>query len=213
MSITREMLEEAIRPVNGRVPTLAEIGHAFGISRQRVEQLLKSRGVRKLRTTGPYSLRSCPTCSRHLVHFNSRCYHCRPCYTYAICGECKQEFRLGTWAWRARMRDNQGIRHTPRTTPLFCSRRCWGKWLGRNYGFIAHPENSGTGNKGRSKYGPGESHYTRKKTAGICVYGGCSLPADECRVLCATHRAVERTRYHARYYARQSLYLAVEASV
>jgi len=102
--ITRQTLIDAMQPVNGRVPTLQEMGDLWGVSRQRVQQRMDEEGLVKPKQYHLDSLKHCPTCGRRLS--------LRPDGERARCrqhGESRaRKARVGD---RVRFRDTPHTRH------------------------------------------------------------------------------------------------------
>ena len=145
MTITREMLVEAMQPVNGRVPTLKELGYKFGVTKQAIQQWLAKRGLCK---PSSFSGTHCSTCgSRRNFNKNGErtvCRKCNPPKVYhLVCGECGGDFSLSQTKMTHRIRHHNPTNPgKPRRAPYFCSPRCSGKWIGRHHGFGAHPDNA-----------------------------------------------------------------------
>lgn len=90
MTITKEALEQAVQPVDGRVPTLREAGRALGVSWQRIHQLLRQHGIKKLPAQcGPTRRHFCVQCGGFLPGprqpsreprnaLAGYCYECKP---------------------------------------------------------------------------------------------------------------------------------------
>ena len=207
MTISQEALAHAIQPIDGRVPTLREIGELFGVTGERVRQKLV-----KYHITKPYSNAApkCQGCGESLCRtskFRQKqvglCYSCAPGhitqYVRVPCSNCGTKFRLSLAELRARLSpyaQNHPTHAGKLRQGLYCSYRCVGQVAGRKYGFAAHPENTRAGGGRRRKY-PGEgTPYQRRKRAGVCAR--CATPALPNRVHCAGHldrqRALERQR-------------------
>jgi len=76
--ITRQMLIEAMQPVNGRVPTLREMGDLWGVTRERVRQRLATEGTAKPPSRKPE--RFCGGCGKQRTY--------RPGGGYCSCRQC-----------------------------------------------------------------------------------------------------------------------------
>lgn len=128
--ITKAVLETAY--ANGYRP-LEDVGREFGITRERVRQLVKKYGIQ---THRPPRV-DCEVCGKRL-HRGSKTKRCQKhqvrTFVNCICGHCGQPFQLTPQVYRARFRPG-GIRRGPRTTPLFCSKRCSGAWTAEHYGW------------------------------------------------------------------------------
>ncbi len=144
--ITKSMLEDAIAPQrNGYVRSLAEIGQWFGVSRERIRQRLGKVGLRKPRSDlAPL----CPKCARSMYKAFQDGQACRYCdkrksapFLWIKCSECDGKTLVRASALRGRLSSSIRRGNGPRKTPFFCSKHCYGRWVGRNHGFAAHPEN------------------------------------------------------------------------
>ena len=133
--ITREMLIQAMQPVNGRVPTLQEMGNRFGVSRERVRQRLREEGLKKPNTHLPRHY--CDRCGNILSGKSITrgiCVRCLPIGTVVTMKRNgHSDYHTGHLAiiWQIETRPTGWTRYT-----LWCS--C-GKWL-RNTGHFAFPE-------------------------------------------------------------------------
>lgn len=137
MSVGRNISIIRVRS-NNPCATLQEIGDRFGITRERVRQILKEAGEQTRAYVQTYL---CYHCGKNLgrrkkVFCNKQCqhdyYHMRvPC---EICGQLS-EYSIAVLAWRVKhMKHKQKL--------FFCSRVCHGKWLAANYGFTVYPEHA-----------------------------------------------------------------------
>lgn len=123
--------------------TLQQIADTFHITRERVRQILAGA---KIATGAERIPRLCEVCGKPLIshqprHCSRYCLH-QASIAEAVCSNCGEVFELPKSQLTARIK-----RHI--TNNLFCSRFCFGQFAGKNYGFFAHPENSG-GRKQRS---------------------------------------------------------------
>ena len=136
--LSREALLLAIKPVNRHVPTLAEIGASVGLTRERVRQRLVAEGITKDYSS---AMPLCGNCKGKLRSAPARqrgyCHRCSPMplYVRCVCGQCGCVFFLTLTEYRGRLRAVVGNRTTPRTTPLFCSKPCHGRWFGLRHGW------------------------------------------------------------------------------
>ena len=127
---TEKRLEEKI--------SYREIGECFGISRERVRQILKvfakknKRIAQELRTVRCRRIiKKCKFCGKEfsVILSNSNAKYCsKKCFVDCKrvtatkeCEVCGKEFTV-----KSNRRKESG---------RFCSKRCQGKWLGKNYGF------------------------------------------------------------------------------
>ena len=111
--------------------TLKAIGSRYGVSRERVRQILKRAGAqtRALRTP----LQPCPVCGESVGRTAKR-FCSRACYSASIrimlvCEECGAPFPRSAKLHAFRVQ--QGQRH------IFCNNRCTGAWIGRTFGRAA----------------------------------------------------------------------------
>lgn len=108
------------------------------ISRERVRQILARANV----ATAAERVRVfCGVCGKplkraELKHCSRHCRH-QSSITKAVCSNCGKVFELIKSQFAARKK-----RHL--SNYFFCSKVCYGQWFGKNYGFLAHPENINT---------------------------------------------------------------------
>ena len=143
MTIPRGAVEQA--RMKNPCATLEQIGQKFGVSRERIRQILQRANLPTRRFvqhnficlqcgkefTCKWPRRFCsPECSRR--------YH----NPSLVCSECGILFerRLKT------ILHNNGARGY-KGRGMWCSKQCFGKWFGNNYGFSAHPENIPRGSR------------------------------------------------------------------
>ena len=192
MTISTTELSMALTTLTpGRVPTLQQLGDYFGVSRERIRQLLLKSGLSKP-SVFVANRPKCQVCgndvpvSRKQRH-NYICFVCQPKPTARLisctCGQCGKWFKLTVREYNARTRIVTSFRVTPRITPLFCNRKCSGVYAGTHYGFIAHPP--------KKKYSGEGSLYHRKKATGICI--SCTLPAVPGITLWEKHQTESNT--------------------
>ena len=115
---------------------VTQIARMVGVSRQWVSQVLKSEG---LSTRPPrQEPRRCARCGRPLSSKGSTGL-CQACYANMrrnprvrlVCAVCGKEFYRSSHLLRAM-----------KSGGYYCSRACWGKFVGRNFGFGARPRSS-----------------------------------------------------------------------
>lgn len=75
-----------------------------------------------------------------VVHLCPKCEEERH-YVTLRCGQCQKEFKLRRSDYNGRLRERK-------LSLFFCGRRCYGRYIGLNYGFAAHPGHAG----GRRKW-------------------------------------------------------------
>lgn len=122
---------------NNPCATLNEIGAKYGVTRERVRQVLSRAG--KV-TSAYHQTYLCIQCGKDMgteekLFCNKQCRydygHIKIACSY--CGKF-QEYSIKWLIWQ--------IEHGRRSPDLFfCSQYCHGKWLGENHGFAIHPEN------------------------------------------------------------------------
>ncbi len=83
-------------------------------------------------------------------------------YIKVVCSECGKTFEIYKNDLIVRTR-----RH--KLEEIFCSRECLGKFVGKNYGFKSHPENSGN-HPGNSKYLPLIPEIIKRQGKGESLY-------------------------------------------
>lgn len=97
----------------------------------------------RLRYGLPVTYPACFECGKKLDSTNKWGY-CRECWAKSrlikvVCSECGQLFEITQSELITRTK-----RH--KLEQMFCHKHCWGKYVARSYGFIAHPENGRRGN-------------------------------------------------------------------
>ena len=121
--------------------TLEEIGQEFGVSRQRVHQILQKEGV----DTHHVTIRICSSCGKKLDSKpkSGLCRECGKKSTIATltCVECGVTFPR-----------KRALAKRKKSGGVFCSRHCHGIYVAKHFGFIAHPENAGRHDGGSSQY-------------------------------------------------------------
>lgn len=131
--------------------TLNEIGENVHLSRERVRKILKKAGLPTKRK------KFCALCGKERPHatkkwfikgkLRSLCADCNSLYQERAdgrirnawitltCEYCKKHFERRCSV--VRHRKKRGQKH------IFCGKKCFGAWAGKNSGFVMHPENSG----------------------------------------------------------------------
>lgn len=114
--------------------TLKEMGQEFAITRERVRQILSRVGLRTRRTRKYI----CQDCGKALAGAtkSGRCRECQKVFnritlTCAICG----------LVFQRRRRLHFPTKHPRILAEAFCSKKCYGRFIGLHHGFVAHPEN------------------------------------------------------------------------
>ena len=120
--------------------TLQEIGNKFDLSRERVRQILKQMDLpTKHKSFGSIITQTiCPKCGRQKLYRAKYCRKCRKelLYEFVQCETCRIPIKRRI-SYTSYMKERRGYKH------IWCSKKCQGKWLANNYGFIVHPENAG----------------------------------------------------------------------
>lgn len=119
--------------------TLEQIGGKFGVSKERVRQVLSEANAptKSIRIKNQYH---CLNCGKLIQTQGKKfCSHeCQHLYSQIPikCSECGEIFHIS--------KSQLFARETRRKVEgYWCSKQCFGKWLSRNHGFIKHPENRG----------------------------------------------------------------------
>ncbi len=120
--------------------TLEEIGLVFGVTKERVRQILKRAGL-PTKHLYDYPQHECLNCHRLFGSYALRnrtfCSDsCRwqYCYPLVKCDFCHIFFRR---------RRSYVERTKKRAGRIYCSQRCFGKWFAEHYGFVPFPEHAG----------------------------------------------------------------------
>jgi len=119
--------------------TLQEIGTRYGVTRERVRQVLSEAE----KPTGAYhQTYLCIQCGKDIgtekkLFCNQQCQHNHRYIEIAcICCGTLKEYNVKYLVWQ--------IEHSRHSSNLFfCSKFCNGKWLAENHGFITHPKSIG----------------------------------------------------------------------
>lgn len=136
--------------------TLVEIGEKYGVSRERVRQILASEG----KETHHYVKGRTFICNNCGVSYQTHtkrgekghysklyCQGCKGKVTRKIPVSCDVCGTI-TYRYAAHILNKQTVNGKVRER-FFCGSRCKGLWVGEHYGFTAHPENSLAGRKER----------------------------------------------------------------
>ena len=146
--------DSLVDAVSGEYRTLQDIGNQFGVTRERIRQLIEQFGLQDSpgRQRPNIDRRQvCPVCNIR-VELTPRSvapkYH-RDCYekkvwTSATCTTCDNSFRIRTkeLELRKQRRQSEWTKDV-----LFCSRECWGMHLASHWGVNGKLRNSKTLNK------------------------------------------------------------------
>ena len=127
-----------IARTNNPCATLQEIGNCFGVTRERIRQILSQAGSPAPAYRQTYL---CIHCGKDVGTRKTRLFcnrQCRHDYTHTqiACSHCGKlrEYGIKDVVWQ--------IEHGGRSGELFfCSKQCQGAWLAENHGFGKHPEN------------------------------------------------------------------------
>ena len=133
--ITREDL---VKAVSGEYRTLQSIGDEFGVTRERIRQLIVQHGLQN--ASGRIKPDSRPTCKECGLKINGnkgRSFHssCYEKYVWATlsCAQCNKEFKLR----KKDLKRRQERRSDWTKNTFFCSRECYGSYWGTRFGFGA----------------------------------------------------------------------------
>lgn len=133
---------------NNKKWTQHELAVMFGLSRERIRQIrqeLHLEAYIKARIDTQNIPHLCKECGK-LVSKNPNGSYNRYCSRECrfirrrttielVCHECGKKFTLD----KSQYNNTMKIRRLPYR---FCSKKCFGKYMGNNYGFAAHPENA-----------------------------------------------------------------------
>lgn len=139
--------KEQVKALRNQNPTMraSEIASELRITRQRVGQILIEL---KLPTT--FKKEHFCTCGKEISSVQK---YCKSCFSESrrmdlVCFVCKQIFQRLIKEYVGRNL-NQYASSNPTAYPggkytgkVFCSRHCFGIYVGKTFGFAAHPENS-----------------------------------------------------------------------
>ena len=105
--------------------TLRRTAFAFGVSPERVRQLARKAGLEsapRRRMVMPVAPASCQ-CGREIPAHRRYCSACR--YVSLECCVCGRDF----------LRERSNAPSSVSSAAVYCSRRCYGRMVGRTYGF------------------------------------------------------------------------------
>ena len=134
--------DRLVTAVSGEYRTLQDLGNEFGVTRERIRQLIKQFHLQDApgRQKPDIDRRlTCPVCNKkvelsdqgHTLKYHPACKQQKVLSTQT-CSTCKTEFKLRTKELEIRM----SRRKTDWTKDvIFCSRECWGKYLAEFYGW------------------------------------------------------------------------------
>lgn len=134
-------LREAVRLYNNENWTLEKIGRRFGVTKERARQVLQACGVNTDGRVRTHEQKICKICGRRYsvlksdLTFRSRGICSQKCWRPRVfvgvtCSECGHKMRIPKRRFKV---NTSGL--------FFCNRICQGRYAGRHYGFIEHPEN------------------------------------------------------------------------
>lgn len=119
-----------------RFLTLERIGQHYGISRERIRQVLAKAGV--LERPRLHVFRQCVNCKNEVSTFSSK--HCSACLTrihapiLVYCQSCGAEILRSKGAYNAGQKQSNPLRHGKPQSRWFCNKICQGRWFGKNHG-------------------------------------------------------------------------------
>lgn len=168
---------------DNRFITQVEIGNEVGVSRERVRQILNKVGLNNASEIREKKKRerTCAYCgnprSRNNHKYCSRACACKAHRVDVTCEECGST--VNRTLSETKVYENYRNRHKH----FFCDRVCFGKWVGKNYGFGTYPEHTGRTRKYDYEkiINMKESGYGNKVIAGM-------IGAPEGTIACIIHR-------------------------
>ena len=116
--------------VNNPCATLEQVGSKFGITRERVRQILKRAGT----STTRYNYRAKMTCPRCGQKKYSASNYCPKCYR-GLHNVTLQCINCGTYFERNQSQFLYQVNNPRYKGHFFCNRKCLGKYIGNNYGW------------------------------------------------------------------------------
>ena len=124
--------------------TLQQIADLVGVSRERVRQLCNALELEGYYRKGPQSPRArCYICNQPAPrpYPKNKRFCCATCrhkkrYVTINCDSCGKTFKRDGNQYRRRLKNPHF-----KTKKQYCSRQCYGAWLGKNHGFGTRPEN------------------------------------------------------------------------
>jgi len=120
---------------NNPCATYQQIGDKYGITRERVRQILSGYDFETGKVVSARIKRTCPLCGGTKASTSKKCSKCRaPKKVPLACDYCREIFYRDEWMVIYRF-NKKGVRFQ------FCNKTCQGYYVAEHYGFIAHPEN------------------------------------------------------------------------
>jgi RNase P subunit RPR2 len=146
-----------------------ELARRLGVSRERIRQMVNTAGLRPLLRVQERKRYFCSRCGKEIKPGNRFCAECRYAMHHITltCTQCGKEFAITMSDYKRRLKRRKT------SAGFFCSRRCFGMYIGRVFGFRpklrSYPEN--------------------KLYGGICAF--CGTPFSNMREL-LRHRNTTR---------------------
>lgn len=168
--------------------TWTELAAKYGVTRERVRQIAVRYGMKINRALGAKPIYVCP-CGAQVSREGILCRECR--WVTLPCGACGGPVRRLARSLAYPSRTETRVRGVAGTAAysgrVFCNRQCFGRWVGINAGFHAHPENA---NLGGGK--PGQRKPTVHGTMNAYSNRGCRC--DECKAAMRDYSREARAR-------------------
>lgn len=184
---TREEIVTKLEAAFGDKPyTLQEAGDVLGITRERVRQLEVKLDFKHRRRGCRYSV--CYVCGDKNQNYNSKRHQvCKETFTL-VCSICQTTFSLDRSQYTARFKRASRPR---KLTEAFCSKPCFGKWLGQQ--------------RQQGQSGTYATWYAKRIEAELCVRCGKQEPREGFR-MCVP--CTEKTREYQRAKHKESISIA-----
>jgi DNA-directed RNA polymerase subunit RPC12/RpoP/uncharacterized CHY-type Zn-finger protein len=176
---------------DGRYLTLAKLGAIFGVSRQRIFQVLKARPIERITHRDFYKKfrRDCEVCTQPLALHALGQYHraCTP-KVALVCGACGKPFELSTSMAEIR------IRRLRQAIGLFCSTLCALKWRWE----LLRQKPEYDKEKADRSHAQKKRLWAERRVNKQCLVCGASAepPYVHCQ-RCRARRAINAKRWHA----------------
>lgn len=128
---------------------LTEVGKKFGVTREYVRQIANAMGMGRLYKES----RVCLECGGEKAAASQLCQSCYQASRKVTlpCNNCGAPVTRSAAALVRRIAKDitTSTPHGSATYSgdVYCNRRCFGRWLAREHGFTAHPENARVGSK------------------------------------------------------------------